>query len=148
MIHLQTSGYVAESCNYSTWAILEISLKNSNWHKTQSKSHSWASLHCVPAGERCLNVLGLSCSKLCRRGRRSRSYSSTSLQNSQRTSSSEEESDSASLYSKYCGSIAKHTPLYHCVENIIVSICKFGYKDNTELDLFIYLFVSITHGAF
>ncbi|XP_053494894.1 GATA-type zinc finger protein 1 isoform X2 [Ictalurus furcatus] len=81
--------------------------------------------------DQCRLLITSNYSKLCRRGRRSRSYSSTSLQNSQRTSSSEEESDSASLYKKICASCCtKKTPLWRDAEDgtPLCNACGIRYK--------------------
>ncbi|MCI4375794.1 hypothetical protein PGIGA_G00113680 [Pangasianodon gigas] len=81
--------------------------------------------------DQCRLLITSNYSKLCRRGRRSRSCRSRSLQNSQRTSSSEEESDSASLCKKICASCCtRKTPLWRDAEDgtPLCNACGIRYK--------------------
>uniref|UniRef100_A0A4W4EC26 Zinc finger GATA like protein 1 n=1 Tax=Electrophorus electricus TaxID=8005 RepID=A0A4W4EC26_ELEEL len=69
--------------------------------------------------------------QLCRRGRRSRGSRSRSMQSSQRTSSSEEESDPASLSKKICASCCtRKTPLWRDAEDgtPLCNACGIRYK--------------------
>ncbi|XP_046714860.1 GATA-type zinc finger protein 1 [Silurus meridionalis] len=81
--------------------------------------------------DQCRLLITSNYSKLSRRGRRSRSCRPRSLQNSQRTSSSEEECDSASQCEKICASCCtRKTPLWRDAEDgtPLCNACGIRYK--------------------
>ncbi|GAA6094713.1 GATA-type zinc finger protein 1 isoform X2 [Tachysurus ichikawai] len=83
------------------------------------------------SADKCRLLITSNYSKLCRHGRRSRSCRSRSLQSSQRTSSSEEESDPSSLYKKICASCCtRKTPLWRDAEDgtPLCNACGIRYK--------------------
>ncbi|XP_017548438.1 GATA-type zinc finger protein 1 isoform X2 [Pygocentrus nattereri] len=81
--------------------------------------------------DQCRLLITSNFSKLCRRGRRSRSSRSRSQQSSQRASSSEEESDPAGLSKKICASCCtRKTPLWRDAEDgtPLCNACGIRYK--------------------
>ncbi|KAL7890823.1 hypothetical protein AOLI_G00002990 [Acnodon oligacanthus] len=81
--------------------------------------------------DQCRLLITSNYSELCRRGRRSRSSRSRSQQSSQHASSSEEESDPASLSKKMCASCCtKKTPLWRDAEDgtPLCNACGIRYK--------------------
>ncbi|XP_053355304.1 GATA-type zinc finger protein 1 [Clarias gariepinus] len=83
------------------------------------------------SSDQCRLVITSNYSKICRRGRSNRNCRSRSVQNSQRTSSSEEESDSASLCKKICASCCtRKTPLWRDAEDgtPLCNACGIRYK--------------------